>query len=305
MSKEISTPLISVIIPTYNRAHLISRAIESVRRQSFQRWELIIVDDGSTDDTEDAVKPFLSSKIHYLKIKNSGAAEARNRGALLASGAFLTFLDSDDSAHPRWLEEMAGKISSSNTVLISCGIEIFKPDGSSEIQRPNSKNALHQGITCRFNGGSFLIKASLFQAVSGYDRNIKAGQHTELGLRITTYIIQNNLKAACLEAPLISVFDHTGPKIRQDHQAVFEGSKYFLEKHGSNLQKLSRNGYFRFLSAAGVRGVAAGHFSEARTFLFRAWKLYPLSFKASARLLLACFPEMAQRYWKNNIRKST
>lgn len=92
----------SVIIPTYNRAHLILRALSSVLRQTEPGDEIIVVDDGSSDNTEQVLKPY-GDRIKYIKIENSGAGAARNRGIKEARGALVAFLDSDDEWMPNKL----------------------------------------------------------------------------------------------------------------------------------------------------------------------------------------------------------
>lgn len=89
-------PLFSIILPTYNRAHLIQKAIESVISQSFSNWELIIIDDGSTDNTKDIVALFKDNRITYLYQENAERSAARNTGIRLAKGEQICFLDSDD-----------------------------------------------------------------------------------------------------------------------------------------------------------------------------------------------------------------
>jgi glycosyltransferase involved in cell wall biosynthesis len=94
-------PLISVIIPTYNRAHLIGETIESVRAQTFDNWELIVIDDGSTDNTATLVKAFVDERIRYIYVNHCGLiGKVRNIGLRLATGAFIAFLDSDDLWEP-------------------------------------------------------------------------------------------------------------------------------------------------------------------------------------------------------------
>jgi len=90
-------PTVSVIIPTYNRAHTIGRAIKSVLNQTYQDFEIIVVDDGSTDNTEEVVKSFRDKRIRYIQHKkNKGAAAARNTGIKSAKGKYIAFQDSDD-----------------------------------------------------------------------------------------------------------------------------------------------------------------------------------------------------------------
>lgn len=96
-------PLVSVVIPTYNRARLLPAAIESVLGQEYPNTEIIIVDDGSTDDTQEVLGRF-SNRINVLKQKNKGAAAARNHGIRVSRGDIVTFLDSDDLWLPTKLE---------------------------------------------------------------------------------------------------------------------------------------------------------------------------------------------------------
>lgn len=93
----------SIVIPTYNRAHLITETIQSVLNQDYSNFEIIIVDDGSTDDTEDVVRPLLSEKVCYFKKNNAERAAARNFGAQKAKGDYVNFFDSDDIALPNHL----------------------------------------------------------------------------------------------------------------------------------------------------------------------------------------------------------
>lgn len=99
--------VVSIIMPSYNTANFISESIESVIDQTYSSWELIIVDDCSTDKTDDVVKPYLKdSRITYIKNdKNSGAAASRNRALREAKGKWIAFLDSDDLWMPEKLEK--------------------------------------------------------------------------------------------------------------------------------------------------------------------------------------------------------
>ena len=104
---------VSVIIPTYNRAHLIGRAITSVLHQSFKDFEIIVIDDGSTDDTRAVVMSFEDDRVVYERLPaNKGVHEARNRGMELATGEYLAFLDSDDELLPQALERCVDMFSS-------------------------------------------------------------------------------------------------------------------------------------------------------------------------------------------------
>jgi glycosyltransferase involved in cell wall biosynthesis len=102
-------PLFSVIIPTYNRARKVVRAIESVLSQTYTDFDIWVIDDGSTDQTAQQIEPYLD-RIHYLFQKNGGAASARNLGIQQSSGKYVAFLDSDDRWYPQKLASIADAI---------------------------------------------------------------------------------------------------------------------------------------------------------------------------------------------------
>lgn len=98
-------PLVSVIIPTYNRAALLGRAVESVLKQTFQDFEAIVVDDASTDNTQGTIEKYSNRRLIYLRHAiNKGGGAARNTGIMAAGGDFIAFLDSDDEWLPEKLE---------------------------------------------------------------------------------------------------------------------------------------------------------------------------------------------------------
>lgn len=103
MNAKSRKPEISIILPTYNRADTIMRAIDSVLRQTFEDWELLIVDDGSTDGTDEVVRG-IDSRIRVVRQENAGTYVARNRGLQESVGPLITFLDSDDEWLPHYLE---------------------------------------------------------------------------------------------------------------------------------------------------------------------------------------------------------
>jgi len=164
------SPLVSIILCTYNRAHLVARAIASVLTQSYRNWELIIIDDGSVDDTAQVVMPVVKSdpRIMYFYHANTGLARSRNIGITLASGKYTTFLDSDDEYRDNHLsvriETMAKQPSS---VLIYGGIEYvgsvekqYAPDA----QRPGEKIHLSK---C-YASGTFFARTSVFKRLQGF-----------------------------------------------------------------------------------------------------------------------------------------
>lgn len=101
-----TAPFFSVVVPTYNRGHLIGPTIRSVLQQSFGDLELLVVDDGSTDDTALVVQGFPDPRLRYLPVSNRERGAARNHGLRQAAGEYVVFLDSDDEFHPDHLETL-------------------------------------------------------------------------------------------------------------------------------------------------------------------------------------------------------
>lgn len=116
---------ISVIIPTFNRGHLIIKSIKSVLNQTYPNIEVLVVDDGSTDNTEKLIKNFGSNRIKYIKIKkNLGASHARNIGIINASGRYISFQDSDDVYHIDKLEKQYNNLIKEKTDFDFCKINL-------------------------------------------------------------------------------------------------------------------------------------------------------------------------------------
>lgn len=104
-------PFITVVVPSYNRAGLIAKTLQSLQQQDYDNYEIIVVDDGSTDDTEAVVKAIAGPRTSYIKKNNAERAAARNFGAARANGDYVNFFDSDDIALPGHLSEAAKLIS--------------------------------------------------------------------------------------------------------------------------------------------------------------------------------------------------
>src|SRR5215472_17381180 len=112
-------PLVSVVIPTYNRAAMITRTIENIFAQTYSNIELIVVDDGSTDDTQAKLSGF-GDRIRIITQSNSGPAVARNRGAAAARGEIIAFQDSDDLWRPTKLARQVALLSQYNNIATCC-----------------------------------------------------------------------------------------------------------------------------------------------------------------------------------------
>jgi glycosyltransferase involved in cell wall biosynthesis len=182
-------PLISVIIPVHNRADLVDRAITSVLSQSFTDFELIIVDDGSTDDTAGAISRFRDERIRLLVHgTNQGASAARNTGVKAASGRYCAFLDSDDYWLPNKLEkQLAFMQQGSMQGPISCThyhiTTRYHPQGEVRGQ-PRTLTFRHMLFGCTAGPGSTMMaERTLLQDIGLYDIGLRRLEDWDLLLR--------------------------------------------------------------------------------------------------------------------------
>jgi glycosyltransferase involved in cell wall biosynthesis len=183
-------PRVSVIIPTYNRAELLSQTIESVLVQTRPDFELIVVDDGSTDSTVDLIEGYRDARLRYIYQDNAGGCAARNRGATESRTPHVVFLDSDDLFMPDALAELMGVADRyPETGLIGGGFEYIDATGHiiGEYQPwllGEQLDLTRWLLDCPFIPSATMIKRSCFEAVGGFDLEQEAAQDWDLWLRM-------------------------------------------------------------------------------------------------------------------------
>jgi glycosyltransferase involved in cell wall biosynthesis len=174
-------PIYSIILPTFNRAHLIANAIQSVFAQTFLDWELLIIDDGSRDDTFEVVRPFVmkDERIRYHYATNRGLAMARNIGLTMGRGNYFTFLDSDDEYLPEHLAIRAEYLRAHPGVeLLHGGVEVVGSDMVADKHDPSKLVAISECVV----GGTFVIRRELAERLQGF-RAIEYGDDADFFAR--------------------------------------------------------------------------------------------------------------------------
>lgn len=178
----------SIVVPTYNRASLIIETIKSLLNQKYNSFEIIVVDDGSTDNTEEVLKPYLSDRVLYFKKNNAERAAARNYGARIAKGAYINWFDSDDLALPNHLTEADFFCSQlNNPEIFHLAYQFNMSDGeliskfNSFSQTDNQSLILGNNLSCN---GVFVRKDIALQNPFNEDRIISASEDYELWLRL-------------------------------------------------------------------------------------------------------------------------
>ena len=186
----ITGDLISIVIPTFNHAPLLNRALESVRQQTYQNWEAIVVNNFSTDNTIEVIETFKDSRIRLINFSNNGViAASRNQGINAASGKYIAFLDSDDKWYPTKLEKCVDAAQTGAQLICHGELWINTDSSTRAVMYGPVKNAKYKKLLFRGNcisTSATFIQTSLLRSVHGFDESaeIVTAEDYELWLRL-------------------------------------------------------------------------------------------------------------------------
>ncbi|WP_051931131.1 glycosyltransferase family 2 protein [Gillisia sp. Hel_I_29] len=277
---NLDTHLISIIIPTFNRSNTLRRAIESVLNQSLSFWELIIVDDGSTDNTREVIESYIRNpKVSYYYQKNKGVSTARNYGALQANGDFLIFLDSDDYIFP----DLIFEIHSLNLTEydLVCWYVLKTLNGKKNIWKPTRLDSMYKNLKVHFLAGSIAYRKSVFFEIGGYDEEMFFGENYELGLRwsnsealniylinkpLSGYIVETSLRTSDNPLNKLLSYFHLIKKHKIAYSFHPKQHSQLLYMIGYNLENINKNKFAYML-------------------YFKSWQTYPYKIKALLKII--------------------
>jgi len=272
-------PAVSVIVPTYNRAHLLGRAIESVLNQTYKDFELIVVDDGSKDNTKELVMRFSDKRIRYICLeKNIGAAAARNRGIQAAQGDYIAFQDADDEWLPEKLEKQTRVF---NTASSDVGYAytdmwyVFRDGKKQYWHSPaiskgriiNEKNLDYQ--VHRLGIQATIIKKRCFEKIGVFDERFPRFIDLEFFVRLAKHFNSCHIKE-----PLVK-FHYQSDGISSNNRAYSMGRMLLLEKYYDdvrNNRKFVANQYLLISK----HSYSYGNVAEGRRYLLKAIAACPL-----------------------------
>jgi len=187
-----SIPTFSVIIPTYNREGFLKKALDSVLKQTFKDFELIVIDDGSTDRTKELIGLFKDERLLYYYQDNHGVAHARNRGLEKAKGEYIAFLDSDDWWKENKLERFNEAIQRNPQIKIFHSQELWYRSG--QIHNPKKTHKKPNGWVypqalslCCISISTAVIHESVLKKVGNFDESFEACEDYDFWLRSTLH----------------------------------------------------------------------------------------------------------------------
>ena len=274
-------PEVSVLIPAYNAALYIAEAISSVVAQTFKDFEIIVVDDGSTDTTQDVVGNF--PEVRYFKQENAGAAAARNHAARLSRGRYLAFLDADDLWHPLKLSHQLSAFSVQPECVISHtastrdrsvfekAVQIDAPECKPVIRL---RSLVETFLSPYLSTPTVMVRRAAFEKLGGYNENLRVAEDVDFHLRMLS--LSPNVLA--LENKLAFVRSVPG-SLSSDHAAgyyaLIKVYQDFLSAHpelGAEIGRANIREAFYDLRIRLARSLVwAGYDSEARRTLRQAF----------------------------------
>lgn len=228
-------PLVSAVVATRNRAELLPRALDSVANQTYSNIELIVVDDGSTDNTAAVIKKYEGQfPLKYIRNERSlGAPKARNKGIEAAAGEFIAGLDDDDEWHKDRISELIAAYSDEYSCITSDTTMVF-PKGEAAWKK-KKVISLETLLFTNQVGNQVLARRERLLEVGGFDPDLSAAQDYDLWIRLCAAYgpIKN------IQKPLQIIYmDHQENRITD--QSSFEGYLKFYQKHKHRMNKKQR-----------------------------------------------------------------
>lgn len=226
-------PLVSVIIPSFNRSHMLPRALESILKQTHANWEALIIDDASMDNTAEVMQQYVSrdERIRFYPLqKNGGACIARNVGIENAKGTYITFLDSDDEYLPAKIEQQVALFESSpvdNLGIVSCGRQDAR-DGKVYLKwipkkRGNIVNALLQKERVGANTSFLMVKKEVLAKFNiFFDPEMPAGQDWDFLIRVCQHAHFDFVPEV-----LVTIHHHSGERVYTGERSLIASEKQY------------------------------------------------------------------------------
>lgn len=271
--------MISIVIPTYNSAKIIDITISSVLSQSNPNWNLVVIDDGSTDNTKEVVSSYTKDpRIEYFFQSNCGVSAARNLGIEKARGDYVIFLDSDDYFEEDLVQRLHDEIYQ-NFDFITWNVLKIK-NNIETVVKPENLGPLYNNNKLLFLAGSICIKKLLLIEVGAYDTNLKFGENYELGLRLC-----NSIDAHIKYIPkVLAGFYEADNRTSNSLKNQLDSNLYQYNKHKIIFDKFSNTKYFILYRIAFLYH-KLGEYNNAQTFYISAIKSNPLKIKSWIRLI--------------------
>jgi glycosyltransferase involved in cell wall biosynthesis len=292
-------PKVSVVIPTHNRASFLQAAIQSVLNQTFQDFEIIVVDDASEDQTGEVVQSFTDPRLRYMRHETSrGQGATRNAGLHQASGEYVALLDDDDEWMLQKLEKQVALLdgSPSKVGMVYAGVCRVEVSSKRVLNRviPEKRGSIFRDL-CEKNwiGGcsSVVLRRSCLEKIGWFEEGLAAQADYDLWIRIS-----KEFDIECIREPLVYYGVH-GNRISTNYESLIQGMEAQFGKYGSLFARDNRN-YSRRYFVLGIYYCLDGNAKKGRDALLKAIRLYPFQVRPYYYLCLSLLGTDKLRKWK-------
>jgi glycosyltransferase involved in cell wall biosynthesis len=285
-------PLVSVVIPTFNRAHILGEAIDSVIAQEYPHWELHVVDDGSSDGTRELVERYRQDgRIHYHRQENAGQATARNNGVNHSRGDYIAFLDSDDRWLPHKLRVQVQCVVEDPSIDVIYG-DVERMDGDGQLLPDRPTNPRYSGIVWQqllvdnfVHLITSMVRSETIKGAGGFDTSFRCADDYNLWLRLSASAIFKYLPGK------VSRYRVEGQRISDNLDGRFESNlrsvRGFIDAHPELVTKeIERQTYTRIYQYYALGFAQRGEFWKSVGLASRALGITPFAYR-NWRTLLA------------------
>jgi hypothetical protein len=274
-------PIVSLIIPAYNQGHYLAEAIASALAQSVTDLEVVVVDDGSTDDTPTIAQGFADERVRYLRQENQGLAGARNSGLSVATAPLIGFLDSDDALLPDALARHCAALEADGSAGMSVGAVELMDAGGRRIERlsapPPTITLADLAMGNRFAPHSLLVRRDWLDRAGGFDASLRACEDWDLWLRL----VYAGCRIRTMPSQTVARYRVHGAQMTQQSERMRTAAVSTLDKLYAlpdlpdDVLAIRPHAYSRIYVDAAARGLRSGDVGQSRVDLDAALAVDP------------------------------
>jgi glycosyltransferase involved in cell wall biosynthesis len=286
-----SDPAVAVVIPTYNRNSKLQRAVDSVLRQTYENWELYVVNDAPENSIQDVIPD--DDRIERIQHdENKGAPAARNTGIKMGKTPYIAFLDDDDAWKPEKLERQVNVFQelSRDYGLVYTGRDIIENDSVVKTHHPNATGDVFTELL----GGNFIpsetpmIRRECIEQIGGFDTELESSQDCDLWLRIARYY-----KVSAVPDSLAIAYQGHEDRISKNMRRKYSGKMRFINKYREDLKE-NPAAMSTHLKQLGFYTMLINKPAESRRHLINSIKYDKTQITVSYYILATLLPESVQ-----------
>jgi glycosyltransferase involved in cell wall biosynthesis len=294
-------PQVTVVLCTYNRAALLERTVRAVLAQKGCELDLVVVDDGSPDDTPAVLASIDDPRLRVVRQANAGLSVARNSGLAAAEGDWVVFLDDDDLPEPEWLELLARPMGDPGVGITCVGSTAVDPQG--DVICPLPVVPLPEpfvGVTGSYRAGTFAVRTELCRRAGGYLDGLGANHQFELFVRLLAETRREGLEVASTDRNVLRIERRPVDNRRSTNPHImYDATSWIMCRHPVIFasQTVARGAFEGVLGASAAR---ADDWRSARRHFWLSAKAEPRRRRGWQRYALAHCPPLGRRIWNRH-----